>query len=288
MINVSIVTYRTPAEEVRRCLQALMLSQQVHRIYIVDNGSEERIRALAGECSAGRVVYIPSANRGYGAGHNRAIRLSLGQPEVKYHLVMNSDVQFDPGTIEAITEMMDGAPDVALTVPRVIYPDGRIQHVARLLPTPFDMLLRRFLPASWFKKRRQRYTLTLGHDRETINAPYLLGSFMTFRLDALREEGLFDERFFMYPEDIDITRRLHERHRTLYWPGVTIVHAHRAASYHSARMARIHIANMARYFCKWGWLIDPRRRRFNRRVLLSLKTTNYANGHAKKQKKKKK
>lgn len=67
----------------------------------------------------------------------------------------------------------------------------------------------------------------------------------------------------MYPEDIDLTRRIHAVAKTLYWPGATVVHAHRAASYRSMRMAWIHAVNMARYFNKWGWFRDPERRVVN-------------------------
>ena len=84
---------------------------------------------------------------------------------------------------------------------------------------------------------------------------------------------MFDERFFMYPEDIDITRRMHSKYRTMYWPNVSVVHAHRAASYKSTRMLKIHIVNMVKYFNKWGWFFDSERRKVNREIL---KETNYS------------
>ena len=79
---------------------------------------------------------------------------------------------------------------------------------------------------------------------------------MFIRSEALKAEGLFDERFFMYPEDIDLTRRIHRHWKTLYYPACEIVHDHRAESYKSLRMTKIHIINMMRYFNKWGWWVD--------------------------------
>lgn len=93
---------------------------------------------------------------------------------------------------------------------------------------------------------------------------------MFFRVSALVKTGLFDERFFMYPEDIDLTRRMHELFPTIYWPDVSVVHAHRASSYHSVKMLRIHAINMIRYFNKWGWFHDPSRKRFNTKILDSI------------------
>ncbi len=63
---------------------------------------------------------------------------------------------------------------------------------------------------------------------------------MFLRKDALRAAGLFDERFFMYPEDIDLTRRIHRHYRTLYWPDHHYTPPS-GASYHSPRMLWIHV-----------------------------------------------
>lgn len=262
-VRASIVTYLTDRDELSRCVDSLRGS--VGRITVVDNSPDDSLRDF---CATLGTEYLHTGrNLGYGAAHNLALRASLDSPGVDYHLVINSDVWFAPDVIPAIVAHMDSNPDIGQLIPRTLYPDGRLQPVVRMLPTPADLILRRFLPESWSRKRKSRFLLEFwGHDTEA-NVPYHQGSFMFLRTDALREVGLFDERFFMYPEDIDLTRRMHRRFRTVYWPGATIVHAHRASSYKSRRMLRIHMVNMARYFCKWGWFIDPERRRMNRALL---------------------
>ena len=75
---------------------------------------------------------------------------------------------------------------------------------------------------------------------------------MFFRISVLQQIGLFDERFFMYPEDIDITRRIHEKYKTIFYPDVSIIHAHAAASRSNAKMLKIHIINIIKYFRKTG------------------------------------
>ena len=94
--------------------------------------------------------------------------------------------------------------------------------------------------------------------------------FVNFRTSCFKKVGLFDERFFMYPEDIDITRRMHKYYRTMFWPDVTVVHAHRAASYKSKKMLKIHMWNMIKYFTKWGWIFDKERRDWNKQLLEEL------------------
>ena len=111
-----------------------------------------------------------------------------------------------------------------------------------------------------------------GHDHDyDLNVPYLLGSFLLFRMEALKDTGLFDERFFMYPEDIDITRRIHEKWQTLYWPHVSIVHEHQAASRKNFKMLVIHLVNMIKYFNKWGWVFDKGRKEFNNDLKRNIK-----------------
>ena len=101
-----------------------------------------------------------------------------------------------------------------------------------------------------------------GYDK-IMNVPYLSGCFMLLRTKALQKARLFDERFFMYPEDIDLTRRIHRDYLTVYFPHVTIIHNHEHASYKSLKMLLVHIVNMCRYFNKWGWFVDKERDAIN-------------------------
>lgn len=266
--DVSIVTYRTEESELRKCLDALLGEASVRTVHVVDNSSMPYIADI---CSGygGRVSYTPHPNTGYGDAHNVALRRSLDSA-ADYHLVINSDVYFEAGVLDACVRYMDRHADVAQLIPHTVYPDGREQYVIHPLPTPFDMALRGFLPEKWFAARRRRYILADRDPEATVDAPYHHGCFMLLRTAALAETGLFDPRFFMYPEDIDLTRRIHRRYRTVYYPDATIVHAHRAESKTSRRMRKIHIVNMLRYFRKWGFFFDSERRRMNRELFRSL------------------
>lgn len=270
-MNVSIVTYHTDLDELALCLRSLD-SDCVEKIWIIDNASDEGLRLFC--LGKSKIVYIPSSNDGYGAGHNKAIALSIDNGS-DYHLVLNSDIEFESEILRKAINFMDVHEDVALLHPCLTYPDGCPQYTARLLPTPLDVFARRFLPGFLFGKRNRRYTLQFVDRNKTIDVPYVQGSFMLLRCNALKEVGLFDTRFFMYPEDIDLTRRLHKRHKTLYWPEIRAVHKHKAASYRNARMLRIHIVNMIRYFNKWGWFFDRERRRINRELLQILSNQGY-------------
>lgn len=266
-IAASIVTYKTDRDELLRCVNALLLDG-VDRVYICDNSPDDALRDMG--CLSERVSYIfNDCNRGYGAAHNVAIRLSL-RNGFRYHLVINSDVYFERGTVGKIIDFMESDAKVVQLTPNVVYPDGRVQFACRMLPAPADLILRRFVPRFLFRKREGRYLLEFFDRKKCADIPYHMGCFMFFRCSAFDKVGLFDERFFMYPEDIDITRRMHRIGKTVFWPGATVVHAHRAASYKSVRMLWVHIVNMVRYFNKWGWFCDNERKSFNRKLLSDL------------------
>lgn len=261
------MTYRTDPLELAKCVGSLR-GDGVCDITVVDNSPDHTLQEV---CSGMDVSYVRTGrNIGYGAAHNIAMRRSL-ELKADYHLVINSDVYFSPGTIPSIVARMEGDGNVGQLMPRTVYPDGMLQYNVRPLPTPADLILRRFLPRWMCRRSRRRYTLADWDHLTEANVPYHQGSFMFLRVKALERVGLFDERFFMYPEDIDLTRRIHRHFTTLYFPQATVVHAHRAASYKSLKMLWIHMANMVRYFNKWGWIYDAERSKANRQLFGTLR-----------------
>lgn len=266
MVTASVVTYKTGRDDLLKVLSSA-LSDGVDRLYVIDHSPDETVKDFIPEDP--RVIYERRPNLGFGAGHNAAIRKAMREG-ADFHTVLNPDIYWEGKVIEPLREFMERHSDVGMTVPKVLYPDGRLQYVCKLIPTPFDLLAHRFLPRKLVRKRMERFQLEFtGYDR-IMNVPYMHGCFFMLRMEALRDVGLFDERFFMYPEDIDLTRRIHERWQTLFYPELTIFHAHAAESRKSLRMLRIHAYNMMKYFNKWGWLFDARRRHTNREVLKQL------------------
>jgi hypothetical protein len=241
-------------------------------LYLVDNSPYKEYEQYSAMDE--RIVYISNGvNHGYGKAHNIAIRRTMSD-NIPYHIVLNPDVYFKKGTIEKIYLFMEDNQDVGLVMPKVLYPDGSLQYLCKLIPTPFDLFGRRFLRTGFLKRiikdNDNRFELRFtGYDR-LMNVPFLSGCFMFLRTSALKEIGAFDERFFMYPEDIDLTRRIHEKYKTIYYPEVSIIHDHARESYYNIKMLRIHIINMIRYFNKWGWIIDKKRKMYNERLLEEL------------------
>lgn len=271
-ITASIVLYNTPRSQIDMVLKSVFESGCVEILYIIDNSPSDRWRILENRneessCKNTKIRYIHNENLGYGASHNLAMQEAIEGGSV-YHIVLNPDIRFGAEVLPALTDFMEENKDASYVLPKVVYPDGEIQYLCKLLPTPGDLIFRRFLPKRWGKKRNDRYCLKASGYDKIINPPCLSGCFMFLRLSTLQKYNIFfDEGYFMYCEDFDLMRRLHRVAKTLYYPNVQIIHDHQKESYKNREMLIAHIKSAVRYFGKYGWWFDRERREMNRRVL---------------------
>ena len=266
-ISASIVLYKTDPLELERVYQCFIQSRINFQLFLVDNSPDDRLRNVL---KGNGVIYLfTGQNIGYGRGHNLAIKEIINVSE--FHLVINSDISFLPNVLTSLVTYMSEHPDVGQMMPKVLSPNGDLQYLCKLIPTPFDLIFRRFLPSPLLKKRKNTFQLLFTGYNKIMEVPYLSGCFMLLRIASIKEIGLFDERFFMYPEDIDLTRRINEKYKTIYFPEVFIVHNHSQESYRKIGMMLIHTINMIKYFNKWGWFFDFKRIKTNRRILAMLR-----------------
>jgi GT2 family glycosyltransferase len=260
-VNASIVLFKTDEREITEIVSCLRACSFIDKIFLIDNSPQPLLSASTHFDNAVEYIVRPD-NPGYGTGHNIGLRKSIAEGSA-YHLVLNSDLVFDPKVIDELRSFMEAHPRVAHVMPRVIDENGNSQYLCKLVPSPADLVLRRILPRPMRLRALHDFEMRWSDYDTPLFVPYLSGCFMLLRTDALIEVGLFDERFFMYPEDIDLTRRLAAKFKTAYYPGVHIIHRHGAASQKSLRMFIVHAVNIIKYFNKWGWLFDAERQRIN-------------------------
>jgi GT2 family glycosyltransferase len=264
-LTVSIVTFNNE-DTIEKALSSITGATLTSiRVVVVDNGSCDRTPDIVSDRFPG-VTLIRSDNVGFGAGHNKAIDTVKGTS--RYHLVMNPDVYFEPGAPEQLVNVMDNHPEVGLIMPKILYPDDSIQYLCKLLPTPFDLAVRRFLPAflePLFANRLRSYEMRHKDYDQQMEVPHLSGCFMLLRAEVFEKVGLFDPRFFMYLEDVDYSRRIHDRFKTLYYPGVHIYHQYHKGSYKRWKHLKYHVHSAFKYFNKWGWFLDKDRKDINKK-----------------------
>lgn len=263
-ITVSIVVHNSDLALLQRSLDSLAMAASELaapvRVVLVDNASEAAYRGALKELVARmqpleslRLELVESAlNLGYGGGHNLALPGSGS-----CHLIMNPDVELAPDALAVGLERLSADPGIALLSPRATGPDGEQEYLCKRHPSVLVLLLRAFAPGLGRRLVPQRmaaYQMSdvCGPDRE-VEAPLASGCFMLLRGEMLRAVGGFDERYFLYFEDFDLSRRLADLGRVLYLPGMRIVHHGGYAGRKGLRHVMLFIRNGVRFFSQYGW-----------------------------------
>ena len=268
-VSISIVLYNNDYLEVNKTLDSVLSANIDIAIYLIDNSEKSTLKAFLPEDK--RIRYIKNDfNIGFGSAHNIAIKESF-KNDCKYHLVLNPDIEFDTKVLEKIVKYMDTNVDVGNLMPLVKYKDGSIQRLCKLLPRPIDLFIRRFFPFDFIKNKiNQRYELhSFSYDKIAI-IPSLSGCFMFLRLSTLKNVGIFDEKFFMYFEDVDLNRRIGKISKTVFFPEVSIVHGFKKESANFNKLLYYHLQSAFYYFNKWGWFFDKERAEINLKIIKKL------------------
>jgi GT2 family glycosyltransferase len=267
-VSCSVVAYHNPPSQIAAVLDSIARCDMAVDATLIDNSSTTVLAAVARQYRV-RYAHLPH-NPGYGAAHNLAIDAAIAAGR-RYHVVMNPDIRFSADVLPRMFAYMERHPDIGLLAPRVHYPNGLPQHLCKLLPNPVDLLVRRFCPPLHrLSGRMARYELHgTGYGR-VMDVPALSGCFMLLRLATVQQVGAFDPGYFMYFEDVDLSRRIGTVARTVYYPQASIVHDYAKESYRNLHLMRCHIRSAIRYFNKWGWWHDPRRDAVNAAVLRAL------------------
>ncbi|MFV0507239.1 MAG: glycosyltransferase [Bacteroidales bacterium] len=265
MITASIVAYKTSDKDIQTVLQCACNSS-IERLYLIDNSPTDDLRKYASYSPKIEYIY-GHGNMGYGAAHNIGIRKSIALNS-DYHVVINPDILFETEIAGQLEQFMNNNKTIGFVMPKIVYPSGDVQLLCKLLPTPSDWIFRRFSPfKSQVVKMNEKYELRFtGYDKQ-MDVPSLSGCFMFLRTSVLEEVKGFDERFFMYAEDVDLCRRIGEVSRTVFYPDLSVIHNYEKGSYKNNKLLMYHIKSAIQYFNKWGWVFDKKRKITNRIVL---------------------
>ncbi len=246
-ITASIVVYKENLKVLENAIDSFLGSPLSKKLYIIDNSPSNEFKNKIQNDS---VEYIYSnKNIGFGKGHNSILHKLTS--ENKYHLILNPDVRFHPEILEKLVLKMESNESFSMIAPRVLNSNNELLYTARRYPSLFELIFR-FLGI--FKKFTIRGEYKNQNHKQSFSPDFVQGSFMLFKTeDLLRLEG-FDERYFMYMEDVDICRKIDlSGKRKLYFPATEIIHTHRKGSSKEFRLFFIHISSIIKYFIKWGF-----------------------------------
>jgi GT2 family glycosyltransferase len=252
-VAVSIVHYRTP-EPLLACLEALETARAECSldVTVTDNAS-------ADDGTAGRVAaQFPAVrwvqndrNLGYGRAHNQALRGAAA----RHLLVLNADAALQPGALGRLVAELDAQLPLAVVGPRLRYPDGRPQPSRRRFPQAATFFaestqLQRFVPAN---PVLDRYYFADRPDGQPQDVDWLVGACLLVRARAAMDVGLFDERYFLYSEEIDWCRRFRAAGWGIrYLPTAEVVHVEGASTRQAPAQRTAHFwRHRLRYVESW-------------------------------------
>ncbi len=215
-LSIIILNYKSPGH-LRQCLRGLQANQLPFAIevVVVDNGSHDNSAEVTAQEFPGATYIGLPHNRGYSAGNNVGVQQATGD----FLMILNPDVAVFPGAVEELVSYLEQHPRVGLVAPKLINPDGSTQLSGALFQSFLIPLWRR----SWLgnipgpKQQLEHFFIT-GWDRTTSRAVgWALGACFVLRRAALKDVGFFDERFFLYFEDVDYCRRMWEKNWEVHY-----------------------------------------------------------------------
>lgn len=263
MITASIVLYNTDLKFLEKLVSSF---DDTILLYLIDNSPNDNLKIVIEKKKS--IIYIRnSSNIGFGAAHNIAFKKALNEGS-DYHLVVNPDIIFDRSIISVLVSKMENDINIGMIMPKILNVDGSIQFLPKLLPTPISILLRKLkTPKFFYKPFIEKYELRKFSNDVEYNTPVISGCFTLIRLDAIRKVGFYDEKYFMYFEDWDLSRRISVDFKTIYYPFVSVFHLYYSGANKKFKLFIIYIRSYVVYFNKWGWFKDNQRVELNNQTI---------------------
>jgi GT2 family glycosyltransferase len=222
--SVVLVSFNT-RDLLRECISTLQREAGAisYETIVVDNASRDgSADMIAAEFPEVRLIRS-DINLGFAAANNRAFEVARG----RHIVLLNSDAFLRPGALPLSIEHMDANPRVGLAGGRLVGRDGSWQPSARMYPSALNSLLSMSGLSAKFPKSRflGRVDRTWADPLQPAQVDWVPGAFSIIRRSMLDEIGHFDERFFLYFEEVDLCRRIKAaNYEVWYWPDVVVEH----------------------------------------------------------------
>jgi GT2 family glycosyltransferase len=259
-----IVLYNNDKISLSKAIDSFLNANENGILYLIDNSPNDSLKEFNSE----RTIYIHNpSNPGFGAAHNIAIKLAI-MTGYSYHFIINPDIYFNEDVITPMINYLKSDENVGMLMPQVLNTDGSVQYLPKLLPSIFWIFrrkLKKFDPGH--THFINTYELRNIPKAKIYNAPILSGCFTLLNLKAIQEVGSYDDNFFMYFEDFDLSRRMHRKYKTIYYPKIAVYHRYEGGANKNFKLFKVFIASAIIYFNKWGWFFDRERKMMNKKTL---------------------
>jgi len=225
-----------------------------YEIIVIDNNSKENITSTLKQ-KYPELIFISSfKNKGMGGGNNMGISRARGE----FYLILNPDTLVDKNTIKIMLNYIRQNTEVAVVGPKLLNPDRSLQYSCARFPKFYTPIIRRTFLAKFFKNHVNWFLMKKINHNEIKEVDWLMGSCLMIRKSSALK---FDERYFMYFEDIDLCRSAWDSgYKVIYNPEAKLIHDHQRESAQGVwylalffnKVAREHVKSWLKYFYKWN------------------------------------
>jgi len=252
-LSFTIVTYNNQDKIKNTILSIITAVDNLfpYKIFIVDNESTDKTLEIVRSINNKQIEIVPSENQGFGFGHN----VVLNRLQSMYHFIINPDIKIkDSQSLQVMINYMNENPSVGLLSPLILNEDGSIQYLFRNQPTILDAAIR-FAGKKILRKRQEKFINLKSGYNKILPIENASGSFMLVRTDIFKAVKGFDERYFMYYEDTDLTRKINEISSAMFVPTASVMHSWERANGRDIRYIWIMLQSLYKYMQKWGWIL---------------------------------
>lgn len=242
-LSVCIVTYNN-ADKIADAVTSVKENTHTdYTLYISDNGSSDGTKEAVKNADPHAVFIENGENLGFGRANNTVLKLMNSE----YHAVINPDISFDTDVLSRLCHYLDTHPEAVMVTPKILWPDGKEQILPKRRPTFLYLVNRRL----HFSKRLDAEYTRSGEKMDIpTEIEFCTGCFFVIRSKIFKRLSGFDERFFMYLEDADITLRALKYGKAMFIPDASVTHHWERSSAKSLKYFLVHIGSMFKFLFK--------------------------------------
>lgn len=270
LLSISIVCYHTADAELHVLLTSIIASTDHLKssieftsivVYLIDNSERQALsltpfidlqEKLKDQNIEIRLIQ-GHGNIGYGRGHN----LILNKLNSNYHLVLNSDIQLEKESLVSGISFLESNKEIVLASPYAQYANGKKQYLCKRYPSVLTFIVRGFFPSSvkkLFANRLAQFEMhDLSESEPSFGVTIASGCFMLCRTEAFNEIGGFDENYFLYFEDFDLSLRIGKLGKLAYVPAMRIQHTGGNVARKGWTHLKMFASSGIRFYNTYGW-----------------------------------
>ena len=256
-LAIIIVTFNA-MEEIDACLESLVGHTEPFptTITVVDNASHDGTAAHIRQRWPSVQVIDAGGNLGFAKGNNIGMRATQSD----YVLLMNPDTVAPPGAIQTLVRGLASHPEAAIAGARLLSPTGFPEMSWGAVITPWNETKQMLFSRLYLRKIRRVVKKMDRLSRQAREVEWVSGACMVVRRADLEAVGGFDERYFMYNEDVDLCIAMRQRGRlTLYIAGAEVLHHRGKSAPKNPELERrrqlSHVAYYEKHLPKWAPLL---------------------------------